>query len=110
LDPVRETLSVLRWSPDGFIEILSAMSGERVRAEPFDVIEISVARALSQPRQRTDLPMENDLPSVSTPWWLRATSRYRATHAGGSNFTYELCVRRAGDEELTDVNISSLRV
>jgi hypothetical protein len=42
LDPVRETLSVLRWSPDGFIEILSAIGGERVRAEPFDAIEISV--------------------------------------------------------------------
>jgi Uma2 family endonuclease len=42
LDPVRETLSVLRWSPDGFIEILSAMRGETVRAEPFDAIEISV--------------------------------------------------------------------
>jgi Uma2 family endonuclease len=42
LDPVRETLSVLRWSPDGFIEILSAMRGERVRAEPFNDIEISI--------------------------------------------------------------------
>jgi hypothetical protein len=42
LDPVRGTLSVLRWSSDGFIEILSAMRGERVRAEPFDAIEISV--------------------------------------------------------------------
>jgi Uma2 family endonuclease len=42
LDPVRETLSVLRWSPDGFIEVLSAMRGERVRAEPFDAIELSM--------------------------------------------------------------------
>ena len=42
LDPVRETLSVLRWSPDGFIEVPSAMRGEKVRAEPFDAIEISV--------------------------------------------------------------------
>ena len=42
LDPVRGTLSVLRWSSDGFIEILSAMRGEMVRAEPFDAIEISV--------------------------------------------------------------------
>lgn len=42
LDPVRETLSVLRWSPDGFIEVLSAMRGERVKAEPFDAIEIAV--------------------------------------------------------------------
>jgi Uma2 family endonuclease len=42
LDPVRETLSVLRWSPDGYTEVLSAMRGERVRAEPFDGIEIQV--------------------------------------------------------------------
>jgi Uma2 family endonuclease len=42
LDPVRETLSVLRWSPDGYTEILSAMRGERVRAVPFDAIEISI--------------------------------------------------------------------
>jgi Uma2 family endonuclease len=42
LDPVRETLSVLRWSPDGYTEVVSAMRGERVRAEPFDAIELSV--------------------------------------------------------------------
>ena len=42
LDPVQETLSVLRWSPDGYIEVLSAMRGERVKAEPFDVIELQV--------------------------------------------------------------------
>ena len=42
LDPVRETLSVLRWSADGYIDVLSAMRGERVKAEPFDAIEISV--------------------------------------------------------------------
>ncbi|HZF51780.1 MAG TPA: Uma2 family endonuclease [Polyangiaceae bacterium] len=42
LDPVRETLSVLRWSSDGYIEVLSAMRGETVKAEPFDAIEISV--------------------------------------------------------------------
>lgn len=35
-------MSVLRWGPDGFIEILSAMRGEKVRAAPFDAIEISV--------------------------------------------------------------------
>lgn len=42
LDPVRETLDVLRWGPDGYIEVLSAIRGERVRAEPFDAIELSV--------------------------------------------------------------------
>ncbi len=43
LDPVQETLSVLRWSADGYVEVLNAMRGERVRAEPFDAIELSLA-------------------------------------------------------------------
>lgn len=42
LDPVRETLTVLRWSADGYVEVQSAMRGERVRAEPFDAIELQV--------------------------------------------------------------------
>ena len=40
IDPVQETLSVLRWSPDGYTEVLSAMRGERVKAEPFEAIEL----------------------------------------------------------------------
>ena len=32
IDPVQETLSVLRWSPDGYTEVLSAMRGELVKA------------------------------------------------------------------------------
>jgi hypothetical protein len=35
-------LSVLRWSPDGYTDVLSAMRGARVRAEPFDAIELQV--------------------------------------------------------------------
>lgn len=42
LDPCQETLSVLRWSPAGYVEVLSAMRGEPVRAEPFEVIELQV--------------------------------------------------------------------
>jgi Uma2 family endonuclease len=42
IDPVQETLSVLRWSPDGYTEVLSAMRGERVKAEPFEAIELQV--------------------------------------------------------------------
>ncbi len=42
LDPLQETLSVLRWGPDGYIEVLSAMRGERVKAEPFATIELQV--------------------------------------------------------------------
>ncbi len=42
IDPAQETLSALRWSPDGYVEVLSAMRGERVRAEPFEAIELQV--------------------------------------------------------------------
>lgn len=42
LDPVAETLLVYRWGPDGYIEVLAAQRGERVRAEPFQSIEMAV--------------------------------------------------------------------
>lgn len=43
IDPVDETLSVHRWHPDGYVEVLVADRDERVRAEPFDAIELRVA-------------------------------------------------------------------
>lgn len=43
LDPVDETLAVYRWHEDGSVEILIAERHERVRAEPFDAIELHVA-------------------------------------------------------------------
>jgi Uma2 family endonuclease len=42
LDPGGETLLVYRWGPDGYIEVLAAQRGERVRAEPFVEIELDV--------------------------------------------------------------------
>jgi Uma2 family endonuclease len=42
IDPVQETLTVHRWSADGYVEVLSAERGERVRAEPFDAILLQV--------------------------------------------------------------------
>jgi len=42
LDPEEGSLSVFRWNTDGYTEVLSAERGERVRAEPFDALEISV--------------------------------------------------------------------
>lgn len=42
LDPAEETLAVHRWGPDGYIEVLAAQRGERVRAEPFDAVELHV--------------------------------------------------------------------
>jgi Uma2 family endonuclease len=43
IDPVEETLAVHRWHPDGYVEVLIADRDERVRAEPFDAIELRVA-------------------------------------------------------------------
>ena len=43
LDPVDETLTVNRWNVDGYVEVLVADRDERVRAEPFDGMELRVA-------------------------------------------------------------------
>lgn len=42
VDPTAETLSVNRWHPDGYVEVLIAERGQRVRAEPFGEIELLV--------------------------------------------------------------------
>lgn len=42
IDPRDATLTVLRWSSDGYVTVLRAERGERVRAEPFAAIEIAV--------------------------------------------------------------------
>jgi Uma2 family endonuclease len=42
IDPTEETLAVQRWSADGYTEVLAAQRGERVRAEPFDAVELQV--------------------------------------------------------------------
>ncbi|HEY5945941.1 MAG TPA: Uma2 family endonuclease [Kofleriaceae bacterium] len=42
IDPVAETLSINRWSRDGYVEVLIAERHERVRAEPFADIELQV--------------------------------------------------------------------
>ena len=39
--------------------------------------------------------------------WLEAISRYRATHSGGPNLGYELCVQKITDEEQNDLDLSS---
>jgi Uma2 family endonuclease len=38
IDPVEETLSVLRWTADGYFEILAAERGEVVHPEPFEAM------------------------------------------------------------------------
>ena len=42
--------------------------------------------------------------------WLEAISAFRATASGGPNFAYELCVRRASDEEIAGLDLASWRV
>jgi Uma2 family endonuclease len=42
VDPDDQTLAVYRWHDDGYLEVLVAESGQTVRAEPFDAIEIPV--------------------------------------------------------------------
>ena len=38
--------------------------------------------------------------------WLRAISKYRATHSGGPNFAYDLCVRRTTPEQRDGLDLS----
>jgi Uma2 family endonuclease len=42
IDPEREMLTVYRWAQDAYMELLVADRGERVRAEPFDAVELQV--------------------------------------------------------------------
>ncbi|ATE55004.1 AMP-binding protein [Actinosynnema pretiosum] len=42
--------------------------------------------------------------------WLRQISELGVTHTGGPNFAYDLCARRAGDEDLGDLDLSSWRL
>ena len=42
VDPIEETLSAFRWTADGYLLVVAAGLGQRVRAEPFDAIEIVI--------------------------------------------------------------------
>ncbi|WXB14616.1 Uma2 family endonuclease [Pendulispora albinea] len=42
VDPMAETLTVYRWNAEAYMLVLTAERGERVRAEPFDAIELDV--------------------------------------------------------------------
>ncbi len=53
LDPAEETLAIYRHTPDGYLLALAAGSGQRVRAEPFDAIELDVAELFG----REDAPV-----------------------------------------------------
>ena len=42
MDPRDATLTVMRWSADGYVTLLRAEHGETVRAEPFEQIEVFI--------------------------------------------------------------------
>ncbi len=61
-------------------------------------------------------PLHKGIPCVFMPSaaflqrpvrWLEAISRYRATHSGGPNFAYELCVSRISAEQRAGLDLSS---
>ncbi|MEW6729943.1 MAG: fatty acyl-AMP ligase [Acidobacteriota bacterium] len=39
--------------------------------------------------------------------WLQAISKHQATHSGGPNFAYDLCVKKIQQEQLATLNLSS---
>jgi Uma2 family endonuclease len=43
VDPVEETLTVHRWAQEGYLVVLTAERGQRVRAEPFEAVELQVS-------------------------------------------------------------------
>jgi Uma2 family endonuclease len=42
VDPALETLRVHRWTSEGYLVVLNAERGQRVRAEPFEAMELQV--------------------------------------------------------------------
>ncbi|MEW6730188.1 MAG: fatty acyl-AMP ligase [Acidobacteriota bacterium] len=42
--------------------------------------------------------------------WLQAISHYHATHSGGPNFAYELCVRKVKPEQRATLDLSSWKI
>jgi Uma2 family endonuclease len=42
VEPSEATVTVLRWSSAGYVSVLVAERGERVRAEPFEAVELDV--------------------------------------------------------------------
>jgi Uma2 family endonuclease len=53
VDPDEETLLVLRWAPEGYVEVLVAERGERVRPEPFDALPLQVGALFGDEEDET---------------------------------------------------------
>lgn len=43
VDPAARSLEVLRWTADGYLLVLAAAQGDKVRAEPFGEVELELA-------------------------------------------------------------------
>lgn len=50
VDPVEEVLTIYRWTDDGYLVVLVAGVDDRVRAEPFDAIELDVGALFGRER------------------------------------------------------------
>ena len=58
LDPVEGSLTVLRWTPDGYLEVLSGERGEVVHPEPFEAVPLKVAVLLGDEDDDEAIPGE----------------------------------------------------
>ena len=61
VDPIRETLQVYRWDQPGYVEILSAERTDKVRAEPFEAIELDPKDAQPSPGMAPHSPLTLNL-------------------------------------------------
>jgi Uma2 family endonuclease len=55
VDPDEATLTVFRWTPDGYLVVLSAERGDKVCAEPFGAAEIDVGALFGDDTSRRAL-------------------------------------------------------
>lgn len=53
VDPMEASLSVFRWTADGYLLILAADRTARVRAEPFEAVELSVGALFGEEEEES---------------------------------------------------------
>ncbi|HRI69367.1 MAG TPA: Uma2 family endonuclease [Polyangium sp.] len=56
IDPISETLQVHRWSDQGYVVVQSASGTERIAAEPFEAVRLSVRGILEGDEDDDDPP------------------------------------------------------
>jgi Uma2 family endonuclease len=54
IDPMSERLRVHRWTSEGYLVVLNAHRGQRVRAEPFEAIELFVGELFGDDPDQDD--------------------------------------------------------